>query len=330
MSDVPSAPTAPAAAPASTPASTTSNVTPISGGSSRGAVPATPAGVNPKVLDAKPGEPAAVTEAKKARRLSIKVDGQTEDVDIDSMDDAELTKRLQFAKAAQKRMQEASEIKKQQEAFRERLKKNPVEALKDPEFGVDVRKMIEEQILREYEEQQMDEPTRKLTQQERALAERETKIAEQEAKYAEREQAAINERVFNETKQQFEQALQTGGLPNNQHTISLMAEVAQQHLEAGIDSTPAQLAAEVRERLGQINSFVLKGMKGEQLAKYLGDEQITEVLKYAVERVKALQNKQGYEKPPEAPASGSEAYNPKATANEKRQELASVRRFFRK
>jgi len=282
------------------------------------------------MVDAK-APPAGETPAAKAsRKLSIKVDGQVEDVDIDSMDDAELTKRLQFAKAAQKRMQEASEIKKQQEAFRERLKKDPVNALKDPEFGVDVRKMIEDQILREYEEQQMDEPTRKVKQMERAMAEREAQIAAKEQAYQDRETSALNEKVFNETKAQFEEALNTGGLPKNQHTIGLMAQVAQECIENGIEASPAQLAAEVRNRLSEINSHVLKGMKGEQLAKYLGDEQITEVLRYAVERVKAQQNQAGYEKPAEAPAVGEESYDPKASANKKRQELASVRQFFRK
>jgi hypothetical protein len=282
------------------------------------------------MVDAK-APPAGETPAAKAsRKLSIKVDGQVEDVDIDSMDDAELTKRLQFAKAASKRMQEAAEIKKQQEAFRERLKKDPVNALKDPEFGVDVRKMIEEQILREYEEQQMDEPTRKVKQMERAMAEREAQIAAKEQAYQERETTALNEKVFNETKAQFEEALSTGGLPNNGHTIGLMAQVAQECIENGIEASPAQLAAEVRNRLSEINSHVLKGMKGEQLAKYLGDEQITEVLRYAVERVKAQQNQAGYEKPAEAPLSGDEAYNPKATRSEKMAEMASVRKFFRK
>lgn len=325
MADSP-APTAPAAAPASsgTAAPSAPASAPSSGGSS-GSVPATPHGVNPQALDN-----ATPAEARKARNLSIKVDGQVENIDIDSMDDATLTKQLQLAKAAQKRMQEAAELKKQQESFRDRLKKDPINALKDPEFGVDVRKMIEDQILREYEEQQMDEPTRKAAQMERALSEREAKIKAQEEAYQARETAALNERVFNETKTQFEKALSESGLPNNGHTIAMMAEVAQQNLEAGIEVEPAQLAAEVRERLSQTNAHVFKGMQGEQLAKYLGDSVITEVLKFAVERVKNQQNQAGYTPPKAVEATGEAAFNPKASRSEKMAELASVRKFFRK
>ncbi len=329
-----SAPTASAAAPASpapsAPSSTPASSAPVGGGGpspSKSATPATPHGVNPGVMDQK--APSGTEAARKARQLSIKVDGQVENIDIDSMDDASLTKQLQLARAASKRMQEAAEIKKQQEAFRERLKKNPVEALKDPEFGLDVRKMIEEQILREYEEQQMAEPERKAKQMERALAEREAQIAQKEAEYQERETAALNERVFNETKAQFETALSTSGLPNNPHTIAMMAEVAQQNLEAGIELDPSQLAAEVRERLSQTNAHVFKGMQGEQLAKYLGDSVITEVLKYAVERVKAQQNQAGYQAPKPVEG-GPDVFNPKATPNEKRKEMHDARKFWRK
>ena len=326
MADSP-APTAPAAAPASsgTAAPSAPASAPSSSGSGGGSVPATPHGVNPQALDN-----ATPSEARKARNLSIKVDGQVENIDIDSMDDATLTKQLQLARAAQKRMQEAAELKKQQESFRDRLKKDPVNALKDPEFGVDVRKMIEDQILREYEEQQMDEPTRKAAQMERSLSEREAKIKEREEAYQAQETKALNERVFNETKSQFEKALAESGLPNNGHTIAMMAEVAQQNLEAGIELDPGQLASEVRERLGQTNAHVFKGMQGEKLAKYLGDEVITEVLKFAVDRVKNQQNQAGYSPPKAVEDKGPDAFNPKATRSEKMAELASVRKFFRK
>lgn len=329
MADGSPAPTAPAAAPASSgtaaPSAPASAPSSSGAGGSTSSVPATPHGVNPQALDN-----ATPAEARKARNLSIKVDGQVENIDIDSMDDATLTKQLQLARAAQKRMQEAAELKKQQESFRERLKKDPINALKDPDLGVDVRKMIEDQILREYEEQQMDEPTRKAAQLERSLAEREAKIKAQEEAYQQRETQALNEKVFNETRAQFEKALTESGLPNNGHTIALMAEVAQQNLEAGIELDPSQLAGEVRERLSQTNAHVFKGMQGEQLAKYLGDSVITEVLKFAVERVKNQQNQAGYTPPKPVEDKGPDAFNPKASRTEKMAELASVRKFFRK
>jgi hypothetical protein len=235
---------------------------------------------------------------KAARKLQIKVDGEVEEVDLESLDDNELTKRFQMAKAANKRMQEAAEARKQFDKFYQTLEKDPLEALKSK--NIDVRKLVEEQILREYEESQMQEPERKVLQRQRELEAREAKIKEMETQIQAKHQTELEERVFQETRNQFLTALESANLPRSDETLYMMADIARINLDNGIDVSPQQMAAEVKNRMQVMHTNIVKDLKGEQLAQYLGDSVVAEVLKFAVEKVKAQQNQQAFQ--PQAPS----------------------------
>ena len=310
MSDVPAS-SAPAAAPVSTPASTNSQASaPVSKGSAPGASNAnvssgggskpsvtTPAGASSVTPDVKAGPPGETPAEKKARKYQIKVDGKTSEIDLDSMDDETLVKRIQLAEAAQRRMQEAAEQRKQVESLFEMMKKDPIAALKDPALDIDIRKRIEEDILREYEEAQLPEQERKYREQERQLAEREAKIKEFETRQQQASQKQLEERVFQETQTSFMEALELADVPKNRETIYMMADIARINLENGIELSPAQLAAEVKERVTGMHTHITRSLDGEKLMSYLGDDIITKVLKYAVEQVKGTQNETAFKAP---------------------------------
>lgn len=329
MSDIPTsnAPAAPAA-PAATPTTSSAPAPAAAKGSAPAAQNTTaPQGANSVKTDA-PAVP-GVTETpaeKKARKYQIKVDGQAREIDLDSMNDEELVKRVQLAEAAQRRMQEASEQRKQVESLFKLLKENPIEALKNPALGVDVRKMVEDQILREYEEAQLSEPERKAKELERQLQAREAKIQEYEQAKASEAQRQLEERVFQETQRQFVAALDAADLPRNQETIYMMADVARLNLENGIELSPAQMAAEVKDRLSQMHTHIVRGLDGEKLMSYLGDDVITKVLKYAVERVKAQENNTAF-KPPVAQTENDLKTQ---TANDRRRDMRDARKYFRR
>lgn len=328
MSDIPTsnAPAAPAA-PAAPP--TSSAPAPAA---AKGAVPAAqnttaPQGANSVKTDAPAVTGAAETTAeKKARKYQIKVDGQEREIDLDSMNDDELVKRVQLAEAAHRRMQEAAEQRKQVESLFKLLKENPIEALKNPALGVDVRKMVEDQILREYEEAQLSEPERKAKELERQLQERERKIQEYEQAKASEAQRQLEERVFQETQRQFVAALDAADLPRNQETIYMMADVARLNLENGIELSPAQMAAEVKDRLSQMHTHIVRSLDGEKLMSYLGDDVITKVLKYAVEKVKAQENNTAFKPPVQQTENDLKTQ----TANDRRRDMRDARKYFRR
>ena len=289
-----SSPSAPTSAPSKAAPSAPSSPAPSSGAPSSAAPPTT-AGMN----TTSPQGASSTPDVKKAaRKLQIKVDGEVEEVDLESLDDNELTKRFQMAKAANKRMQEAAEARKQFDKFYQTLEKDPLEALKSK--NIDVRKLVEEQILREYEESQMQEPERKVLQRQRELEAREAKIKEMETQIQAKHQTELEERVFQETRNQFLTALESANLPRSDETLYMMADIARINLDNGIDVSPQQMAAEVKNRMQVMHTNIVKDLKGEQLAQYLGDSVVAEVLKFAVEKVKAQQNQQAFQ--PQAPS----------------------------
>ena len=105
-----------------------------------------PAGMNPaymkkdaKLPTNKEHEPEVsqeeVEEKKEAAALKkLKVRGREIEVD-----EAGYHAYAQKGAAAEEKWQEAAKIKKEADAFVERLKKNPIEVLKDPSLGVEFR-----------------------------------------------------------------------------------------------------------------------------------------------------------------------------------------------
>lgn len=296
MSDV-VAPAAPA--PSSTPtASVTSAPAPTSapspGQTAPTSAPGTPASAtqpNSKFADqaaeGKTPTPAEKAAAEVARRkYQLKVDGKTQELELA---DDEVSVRLQKAMAAEKRMQEAAQVRKDFQSIVEAIKKDPFSALKDPAFGLDLEQLAIERLKQEYEEAQLPEGERKMRAYEREIQQYKQRDEMQKAQVRQQQQAAYEQRIHQEMERDFAEALQTESLPKNRQTLYMMAEVAKTALEHGIELTPKQLASEVNGRLRGINQHVVTNLKGEQLAKYLGDDVVREIVRYSINRVRPTQ-----------------------------------------
>ncbi len=239
------------------------------------------------------------TEAKseaKRRLLQLKVDGKEEQLDVDSMPDEQLAIELQLAKAARKRMQEAAELKKQVSTLMEAIKKDPISALKDPAFGnLDVRKMVEDRLIEEYQNQQLPEHERKIKELEKQLEserkEKEERMrVEQEATKA-KSLAELEAKTLSEIEKDFGEALESSGLPCTRETMAMMAEVQATYLDKyNITLTPAQLASEVDNRIQQQAKYVLSKLSGDSLIKYLGQDMVDAIVKHSVSSYRAKKN----------------------------------------
>src|ERR1041385_1180397 len=86
----------------------------------------------------------------RVKKFKLKVDGKDLDEEVNLDDEEYLTKQLQLAKAAQKRMGEYATLEKQVKSFIEELRRDPKKVLSDPNVGIDVKKLaasvIEEEI----------------------------------------------------------------------------------------------------------------------------------------------------------------------------------------
>lgn len=246
-----------------------------------------------------PAAPAAETPTQQqARILKYKVDGAEKEVDLASLPETELVKRFQMAEAAQKRMQEAAEYRKAFEQFVSAVKEDPFSALKDPVFGLDLDQLAQQRLLQQFEQEQLPESERKALELQRQL---EAKQAELDRIAQERQaaqQAQLEQQVIDQTYKDFEAALATEKVPKSRTTMRMMAEVAMEALDNGIELTPQQIAAEVNERLGGMTKHVFASMKGDALFQYLGEDVVREVLRHSVERARGRQSQPPAAEPP--------------------------------
>jgi hypothetical protein len=86
------------------------------------------------------------------KKFQLKVDGKEEDLELDLSNEEEVKKHLQLSRAAQKRMAESAQLKKDVEAFISALKTDPFSVLSNEAIGVDVV-----QLVNKYVEDQLKE-----------------------------------------------------------------------------------------------------------------------------------------------------------------------------
>lgn len=250
-------------------------------------------------------------EARKARKLKLKVDGKEEEYDVDAMSDEQLAIDIQMAKAARKRMQESADTKKQFNSIIEGLKKGDFSILKDPAIGIDVRKMVEDQLVEEFKANQLPEHERKAMELEKKLQEREAKLKEYETKESEAARQKLEASTLQEIETDFKTALESKDLPKTRETMALMAEVAATYLEKhGIQLTPQQLASEVESRIQSQAKYVLSKMNPAALVKYLGQDVVNSLVKHSVDTYKAKQAA-GSAGRQTAPGETTEAFTPR-------------------
>ena len=326
MSEIPSspsAPSAPAAAPRSSPSAPAASPTPAArtAPTSAAANPNTPA-------VPKPGETQQQAEVKKARRIAIKVDGASDEIDIDAMSDEEIAKAFQMSRVAPKRMQESAELKKQFAAFQESLKKDPFAALKDPAFGgLDLEALAEQRLAQKYAESIMPEQERQRLEIERERDRYKTEVETYKQEQATKQQAELDQRVFQETETEFLSALETSGLPRTKQTLYMMAEVARINLDHGLEMTSAQMAQEVQNRINGMHKHVTTSLKGDALIKHLGPEVVKEIVRMELERVRGT--KPAFVKPTTAVTNSPFETDDDGKAIRKAQDTKAVRDFFR-
>ncbi len=282
MSEVAAA-TGSSPAPSSTPSSNTPSTAPST--SAKAAAPVKSAALPYAEKPAAPPQDGSAAEARKEverRKYKLKIDGQEREEDLS---DDEVSVRLQKASGAEKRMQEAAELRKKFMAATEAIRSDPYAALKDA-FGIDLDEIAEKRLAAKYQEQLLPENERKELEYKRQIESRDAQLKAIKDAEEGKHREAFEAKVLADTEAGFLTALQTSGLPQNYETLKMMAEVAKFNLQHGLELSPEQIASEVRDRAHSQTQHVLKSMRGEGLLKYLGPDVIKEVLKLSVEKIR--------------------------------------------
>lgn len=270
---------APSSAPASAPTPSAPAPSPAAASATPTPVPGTPSGT--------PAPKVETAAEKRARILKLKEDGEEFEYDVSSKSDEELARDLQLSRVARKRLQETSAEKERITAVLELFKNDPWAAAE--ELGVDLDGLAEKRIAQKYREQTLPEHERAVLQAKREAEALAAKVAKYEQTEKQRVQAEAQKAMAAQVEKEFRTAITQHGLPDGDETLSLMATVAKRALAHGVELTPAQMAAEVKEYMTGIRRHSLTGLKGEALVKELGDDIVREVLTYLSASRKAAQ-----------------------------------------
>ena len=250
---------------------------------------------NQAKIISKPGEtPKTPTpEAKKPvstkQKLQLKVDGQEFEEEYDPNDKEYITRNVQLAKVAQKRMQEYSALQKDVIQLINDLKNNPKKALSDPSIGLDVKKLaaqiIEEEIANskkspeQIQREQLEAELKEMKEQ------REKEKADSQAQEFER----LREQQFERYDILMEQALEKTDLPKEPYVVKRIAEYMLLGLQEGKDVLPEDVIPLVREEILDDMKHMIHTMPVEAVESFLGKDLFDKMRRNNIAKVKAKQ-----------------------------------------
>ena len=223
-----------------------------------------------------------IAELANAKKYKVKIDGQEAEVD-----EQELINNYQIRKASDKRFQEGMQARKQAEEFVKLLKTDPVKVLTHPTIGADFKKLAEDYLLKEIEQQMMTPEQRKMQEYQQKLAayEEQEKIAKQQQEAAQKQ--AIQQKYQDEYNKQIVGALETSGLPKTEFTVQRMVYYMYKALEAGYNVTANDVTDLVRRDYINDTKALYSGLDEEALFKILGDDVANKIRKADLRKFKS-------------------------------------------
>lgn len=237
-----------------------------------------------------PAEAKKVEEIKKQlKSFELKVNGKSKKIDVDLNNDEEVTKYLQKAMAADEKFQEASNYKKQAEQLVEMLQNDPLSILRNPALGLDIRKLAEQVLLQDLEEQQKSPEQKKIEDYERRLKEYEDKMKNEEESSKKTKLAEMQRKHEAEIEESIVKALDANDIPAEPFFMRRLADVWASAVESGWeDATLEDIMPYVKQRMdNDFKSLIDKNKDPERLEKLLGKDVLNNYRKSAVAKVKA-------------------------------------------
>jgi hypothetical protein len=241
--------------------------------------------------------PKDMTAAEK-KIWKLKADGQ--EFDFDASDEAAIKREIEKARGASKRFEEAATMRRQAEHFIHLLKTDPEAILTNPNLGLDFKKIAEEYLWKQIQEE-------KMTPEERHQREVERRLKE----YQEKEESAKKEAEEAEFKQlvskyeaDFEQkvlaALDSNKVPRSRKAVRRMGEYMRLAMAHNIEIKPEDLVNHVRQEMTNEDKEIWEGVGDESLLDLVGEKLAKRIRDIDLKRLKSTQGEQ-FKTPPPKP-----------------------------
>jgi hypothetical protein len=238
----------------------------------------------------------APTEKKvesRIKKLKLKVDGREYEEEVNFDDDEYLTKQMQLAKAAQKRMGEYATLEKQVKSFIEELKKNPRKVLADPNIGIDVKQLAASIIEEEIANSQKSPEQLEKEKLETRLRELEDERKKEKEDFERKEFERLQQQAYERYDTQMATALEKSDLPKSPYVIKKMADYMLLGLQQGLDVTADDVIPLVREEIQSDLKEMFAVMPEDVIEKIIGKDPLNRIRKKNVAKAKAVPQQTG-------------------------------------
>lgn len=226
-------------------------------------------------------------DAKK--KYKVKLENEEAEVDED-----ELVRGYQKAKASAKRFEEAARMKKQAEQLFQGLKSNTIESLKQAGFSdQQIREMAENYLIEKYKAEEEEATLDPKDKELREAKDRLKKYEEQEKLKAQQEEqdqfVKMKQKYEAEIDAQIVDALEKNNLPKTAYTVKRMAQYLARAVDMDLEVSPQDVVEMVRDDYKTDLDSFLNHYDGEKLLEVLPRSVIEKVNKAQVAKAKAKQ-----------------------------------------
>lgn len=227
------------------------------------------------------GNPAKEAAQEALRKFKLKVDGQEVEVD-----EEELKRGYTHQKAANKKLQEGLKAKRQAEEFITLMKDKGklFDALK--KLGHDPRKLSEEFLASQLEEEMLDPREKELRQARQKLKEYEEQEQRKKEDADKKLQEEMKRKFSEDYSKQFVEALKTSGLPPTKAMVAEMAKYIKRAADLKFELTAVEAAKLVKEDVERSYTNLYGEADAETLIRLLGENGLKKIREFDTKRLK--------------------------------------------
>lgn len=228
-------------------------------------------------------EEGAVKEAAQEAKRKFKID----DEEVDEDEVLKVYKsRKDHQREANKRLQDGQAARKQAEQFISMMrdKGQLMEVIK--KLGHDPRKLAEEYLIQQLEEEKMDPREKEFRDAKAKLRQYEEDQKRQLEEVQQRRLNQLKEQYKADFNKQFVEALQATQVPQTRGTVAEMAKYISQAAKIGYKMTPKEAAQLVKEDIQKAQMNLIGESDGETLVRLLGEDVANKIRGYDVSKLK--------------------------------------------
>jgi hypothetical protein len=232
---------------------------------------------------------------KQLKKYKLKVDGEEFEEELDLNNEEEVKKRLQLARAAQKRMQEtASERKKNQDfeksaqEFFQLLKSNPRAILTDPSIGIDLKKFAQEIINEEMEQAKKSPEQREIERLQKELGDREKTAKDADEKRQAAEFQKLQEQATVQLDTDITEACKAAGLPKKPYVLKKFVDLMTMAVENDIPLTAKDLGPLVKRQIIEDIQEMTAAAGDDDIEDLIGKDIMTRMRKRSLAKAKTV------------------------------------------